>query len=39
MGDISKADKEKKDLKRKFKDTGKADGIAHNHGSAKRFKM
>jgi hypothetical protein len=39
MVDVSKSDREKKDLKRSFKETGKASGDAHNHGSAKRFKM
>jgi|TARA_B110000285_G_C15060232_1_gene581964 hypothetical protein len=39
MVDVSKSDREKKDLKRSFKETGKAEGNAHNHGSAKRFKM
>jgi len=39
LGDISKSDKDKKDLKRKFKETGKADAAQHTHGSAKRFKM
>jgi hypothetical protein len=39
MVDVQKSDKEKKDLKRSFKETGKASGDVHNHSSAKRFKM
>ena len=39
MQSISKADKEKKDLKRKAKDSGMAMEKTHNHTSAKRFKM
>ena len=38
LNDISKQDKDKRDLKRKFKETGKAETL-HSHGSAKRFKM
>jgi hypothetical protein len=39
LNDITKTDKDKRDLKRKFKETGKADNTLHSHGSAKRFKM
>lgn len=38
LNDITKTDKDKKELKRKFKETGKAETL-HTHGSAKRFKM
>ncbi len=35
LGDIAQTDREKKDNKRKFKETGKATADAHNHGSPK----
>lgn len=39
MADVQKSDRDKKDLKRSFKETGKATGEIHSHGSAKKFKM
>ena len=37
--EVAKADSAKKATKRAFKETGKHQGEAHGHGSAKRFKM
>ena len=39
LTEISKADKDKKQLKRSAKAAGIAQDSTHNHGSAKRFKM
>jgi hypothetical protein len=38
LTEVSKSDKDRRDLKRKFKETGKAESL-HTHGSAKKFKM
>lgn len=39
LQNITKADKDKKELKRKAKDSGMAIDKTHNNVSAKRFKM